>query len=492
VVNLDGEGRKWSAAAMQQSKSRKFDEKDWGAHDVFCVCSDAVPWSAGAEIETFSRSTRMLPRSVYLSHQFNFFHLPSDDWSSHFSQGDFDVQLTKVDVRREVEITSSSLSSSAGAGAGTAGDSYNYSAEEAFGGSLSSAMHTMLDADPSAFSPGSPSYPNGVPGRHSSRWRDLRTGVVQVARAAEQRASAVMRRRAAAAAAAAGQPSSSLEEPRVLFGEDDEDDETADVAVLADVEEQLPSLGRDSSSTPFTSLSELDEGDDWDASWDAEGGGGETTETMNGGKSATTTTKTTTTTSPAAVNEEDDYEDFAVGLLDEQREQLSYRQRQQKQKQQQQEKEKDHHNHNHSHGHHHHHHHHHGQQHRGRSGTTTMKSTSVDGGENNVHGSGGQRGRSLGPTRSSAGGGGGSTRGGRGGSNDSDRSGSCSSTNSNGNSNSSRRGATPNSRKGVGAAAAGAKRGGHHHHNHAATVATAAAPSLSPVTGNMSSSASSP
>ena len=53
---------------------------------------------------TCSRSTQVLPSSIYLSHQFSFFALESDHHAL-FRRNHFDVPAERIDVRKEVEAS---------------------------------------------------------------------------------------------------------------------------------------------------------------------------------------------------------------------------------------------------------------------------------------------------------------------------------------------------------------------------------------------------
>ena len=58
---------------------------------------------AYAELSTFSRSPRILPRSVYLSHQFSFYTL-GEDYHALISRSQLDISGEKLEVRKNVEI----------------------------------------------------------------------------------------------------------------------------------------------------------------------------------------------------------------------------------------------------------------------------------------------------------------------------------------------------------------------------------------------------
>lgn len=125
-------------------------------------------WISQAELSTCSRSPRLLPRSVYLSHQFSF-HALGEDYHALLRRFSFDLPATKIDVRREVAIsaypsggTETFLQSGSAPrdirGGGSGG---NASFEEP----LSSALAADLDY-PGTSSAVLPMFPNGTPSSH--------------------------------------------------------------------------------------------------------------------------------------------------------------------------------------------------------------------------------------------------------------------------------------------------------------------------------------
>ncbi|KAJ7256566.1 hypothetical protein C8J57DRAFT_1136067, partial [Mycena rebaudengoi] len=69
-------------------------------------------WLAQAELSTFSRAPRVLPRTIYLSHQFAF-HTLGEDYHALIRRYKLDIGGAKIEVRKEVEV-----SYSAGGGGG--------------------------------------------------------------------------------------------------------------------------------------------------------------------------------------------------------------------------------------------------------------------------------------------------------------------------------------------------------------------------------------
>lgn len=127
-------------------------------------------WTSYAEIATFSRSLKILPRSIYTAHQFTF-SLLSDLTLAAFTDGDYSEPRSSLRVRQEVVIapggSDASLLDSAPPGTSPTRSRILY------GEPIRSAVETVLDA-PRPFSPESPSYlpafPNGMRGKHGNRW----------------------------------------------------------------------------------------------------------------------------------------------------------------------------------------------------------------------------------------------------------------------------------------------------------------------------------
>ncbi|KAJ7066843.1 hypothetical protein B0H15DRAFT_872223 [Mycena belliarum] len=61
-------------------------------------------WLSQAELSTFSSAPRVLPRCIYLSHQFSF-HTLGEDYHALIRRYQFAVGGAKIDVRREVEVS---------------------------------------------------------------------------------------------------------------------------------------------------------------------------------------------------------------------------------------------------------------------------------------------------------------------------------------------------------------------------------------------------
>jgi len=71
------------------------------------LCADFLfgSWIAQAELSTFSKSTKVVPRSVYLSHQFAFYRLGDEDYEALLQLNHFgSLSGSRIDVRREVEV----------------------------------------------------------------------------------------------------------------------------------------------------------------------------------------------------------------------------------------------------------------------------------------------------------------------------------------------------------------------------------------------------
>ena len=119
---------------------------------------DFCSWLSFAELRTSSQSPQVLPRSVYLFHQFSF-HALRDDYHGRLRRFQLDALGPKIDVRKEVEISAYT------AGAGEAfiqGSHDTGRTSSSFDEPLSSAMSSGLGYPSSP--PVIPMFPNGTPG----------------------------------------------------------------------------------------------------------------------------------------------------------------------------------------------------------------------------------------------------------------------------------------------------------------------------------------
>ncbi|GAA6002430.1 hypothetical protein JCM10207_001115 [Rhodosporidiobolus poonsookiae] len=211
----EGEGRRqWAVRGETLAGWRLARERGWGVvkevvgseggessgeEESFCDWFGARRYSAFAEIETFSRSPLVLPRSIYSSQQFEFFALPPNH-ASLTKKGNFALPLRRLEMRSEVRIregdavVSSDVPSSSSTSPVLSGRhisprlaaSYTSSASfepASFDAPIRTAMQTFLDNE-SMLAPGSPkpapSFPVGVPGKHGS-WRDTARHVAPAA-----------------------------------------------------------------------------------------------------------------------------------------------------------------------------------------------------------------------------------------------------------------------------------------------------------------------
>ncbi|EJU02108.1 hypothetical protein DACRYDRAFT_115899 [Dacryopinax primogenitus] len=122
-------------------------------------------WLANAEIETCSQSTRILPRSIYQAHQFDFFALP-EDYKSKVRNYELDMLALRIEVRQAIEIRPlqrrPSLSSISGQDETAIASSFDEP--------IASAMRTVLDAQATTLI--IPAYPNAVSPRTVNTWLD--------------------------------------------------------------------------------------------------------------------------------------------------------------------------------------------------------------------------------------------------------------------------------------------------------------------------------
>ena len=61
-------------------------------------------WLSRAELSTCSPSPRILPRLIYLSHQFSFYAL-GEDYHALVRSAHLDVPASKIEVRKTIEVS---------------------------------------------------------------------------------------------------------------------------------------------------------------------------------------------------------------------------------------------------------------------------------------------------------------------------------------------------------------------------------------------------
>jgi hypothetical protein len=123
-------------------------------------------WLAQAELSSFARSAKLLPRSIYLSHQFSF-HTLGEDYHALIRRYQLDISGHKIDVRKEVPVSAYSAGSGESFVEGFSSPRYvrNRTLSLSFDEPLASALAGGLDYH---HSPGVlPMLPNGMPGAQS-------------------------------------------------------------------------------------------------------------------------------------------------------------------------------------------------------------------------------------------------------------------------------------------------------------------------------------
>ncbi|KAI0637468.1 hypothetical protein C8Q77DRAFT_1048447 [Trametes polyzona] len=135
-------------------------------------------WLARAELSTFSTSPRILPRLIYLSHQFSF-HLLGEDYHALIRSGKLAVPSSKIEVRRPVEVSAFATGSvhddtfmMHGSPHDLSSSSVGAPPSSSFDAPLASALSAPLQPlHPSP--PVLPMLPNGTPGSVSKGMSSL-------------------------------------------------------------------------------------------------------------------------------------------------------------------------------------------------------------------------------------------------------------------------------------------------------------------------------
>jgi hypothetical protein len=220
-------------------------------------------WNAQAELSTFNRSERIVPRTVYLVHQFSF-RAFGEDYHALIRRFQLDVPTAKVTVRKQVEI--SPYPSGGGesflhggtaprdirAGGGGSGGRAPSSIEEP----LSSALAGGLDYAQTG-TPILPMLPNGTPGSYGGirggarPIRNLAAGIGEgVSEGLGRLRRSVRTPRTSPNAAPPSEPGMALE-----FDEADEDFSPLGAPVSVAVREPMqPSMSQETTTEPELEL----------------------------------------------------------------------------------------------------------------------------------------------------------------------------------------------------------------------------------------------
>jgi len=123
---------------------------------------------AEAELSTCSRSHRLLPRSIYLSHQFSF-HALGEDYHALIRRFHLGVGGCKIEVRREVEVSAYSAGTGESFVAGFSAP-LHVRRPSSFDEPLASALLGGLEYPPSRIV--IPMLPNGIPRSRPKSFRN--------------------------------------------------------------------------------------------------------------------------------------------------------------------------------------------------------------------------------------------------------------------------------------------------------------------------------
>jgi len=154
--------------------------RDWGeVHQVLQDSNNSqsagrsggekTDWLAQAELSTSSRSPRVLPRPIYLSHQFSF-HALGEDYHALIRRYQLDIVVSKLEVRKEVEISAYSAGVGESFVEGFSAPRDVRRISSSFDEPLASALAGGLDySRPPAILP---MLPNGMPGSKPTSFRN--------------------------------------------------------------------------------------------------------------------------------------------------------------------------------------------------------------------------------------------------------------------------------------------------------------------------------
>ncbi|TFK84177.1 hypothetical protein K466DRAFT_527701 [Polyporus arcularius HHB13444] len=120
-------------------------------------------WLSRAELSTFSTSPRILPRLIYLSHQFSF-HALGEDYHALIRSSHFDVPSSQIEVRKPIEVSAFASGDSEAFVQGLPSHSHHSitraasSFDEPLASALTAQLHPLNPSPPVL-----PMLPNGAP-----------------------------------------------------------------------------------------------------------------------------------------------------------------------------------------------------------------------------------------------------------------------------------------------------------------------------------------
>ncbi|KAI0059285.1 hypothetical protein BV25DRAFT_1961843 [Artomyces pyxidatus] len=126
-------------------------------------------WLSHAELQTNSHSPHILPRTIYLSHQFSFREF-SGDYHGLLRRYQLDVPGPEIEVRKVVEVSAYSAGVGESFVQGSVGSHDVSRTSSSFDEPLSSAMASGLEYPSSP--PVIPMFPNGTPGSKPSSYKN--------------------------------------------------------------------------------------------------------------------------------------------------------------------------------------------------------------------------------------------------------------------------------------------------------------------------------
>ncbi|EMD31859.1 hypothetical protein CERSUDRAFT_119431 [Gelatoporia subvermispora B] len=168
-------GRETIVATWQLGRSQGWPEvhrvlSDDRSIPLITQPSSRPDWLSRAELSTCSASARILPRSIYLSHQFSF-HAFGEDYHALLRGHNLDIPSTKVEVRREVEASAYPAGTGEPFMQGLTSPREMGHVSSSFDEPLASALTAELQPlNPSP--PVLPMLPNGTPGSSSRSFKN--------------------------------------------------------------------------------------------------------------------------------------------------------------------------------------------------------------------------------------------------------------------------------------------------------------------------------
>lgn len=139
---------------------------------IFLLTTCSSDLLSHAELSTFSTASQILPRSLYLSHQFSF-HAFGEDYHALIRSHHFDVPTSKLEVRKQVEVSAYPT----GDGESFVQGRMNTHDHGGISVSFDESLASALSAEMNSLNPSPPTIPMLPNGTSGSMARSLKNSI---------------------------------------------------------------------------------------------------------------------------------------------------------------------------------------------------------------------------------------------------------------------------------------------------------------------------